>query len=430
MMDFVFSFLWLAFDLFSVTLFFDSFFPRRIHRVCAFFICGLFAVFGKIALMLSPQSVAPFMAIAVFALLQHYMHQAPGMSPIFFAVIFYSITCTIDNLVFTGFLALNAWSYADLETHVFVYCALGTFVHGFSMLLCLILKKSRDIKNVKSANWSWYSIPTVISALCILVEFYLNVSFQQARIDAASLAVCAAFIAIFDIASLLLVSWIERNAQLRQETLTLHAQIKAQSEGIQALSQANSAQRKLTHDFNAHLATLESFLKDGQYEQAKEYIHRLHAEQTERIFLVNTHHAVMDAILNQKANVAKQHDIDIQFSVNDLSSLRINAVDLTVVIGNLMDNAIEASEKLPVAERKIRVKAILEDDFFFSISNRSEFVQVLDNSVVTTKTDTLLHGYGLRNVRMTLKKYTAYFGIDYQDGWFLAYAELPNTRLV
>ncbi|WP_058965476.1 sensor histidine kinase [Allofournierella massiliensis] len=209
----------------------------------------------------------------------------------------------------------------------------------------------------------------------------------------------------------------------------LHAQIKVQSEGIEALSLSNTAQRKLTHDFRAHLEMLDSLLENKSFQEAANYITQLRAEQTERILLVNTHNSAMDAILNQKALIAKKHNIDVQFTVNDLSPLLIDAVDLTVIISNLMDNAIEACEKLPIQERQIHVKALLEDAFFFSIRNRSETVQVCDNMVITTKPNTLLHGYGLQNVRSTLNKYDSYFGLDYQNGWFLAYAEIQNTPL-
>ena len=100
------------------------------------------------------------------------------------------------------------------------------------------------------------------------------------------------------------------------------------------------------------------------------YIHSLQSKQNERILLVNTHHAALDALLNQKALVAKNRKIDIQFSVNDLSPIKIDMVDLTVVISNTLDNAIEACEKLPETDRQIYVQALLEEDELFYGSNR------------------------------------------------------------
>lgn len=421
--------LWLSIDLLYSHLFFDSFFPKRSHSFRRFLLFPIFTIAGTILLTFSPSTYTPIVSILIFALINSFLHITSKAYSVFFSIIVYSIGCTIDNLVFTSFLAFSGWHYSTLQSHFIVYLLLGMLSHGLPLIFCFAFHRSRKLKCTETTNWNWYSIPTVLSFVCIMMEFYLNSCFQHDQIECVPLSVCAAFITIVNIASLLLVSWIERTSHFREESLLLHAQIKAQSEGIEALSLSNSAQRKLTHDFRAHLETLDSLLENQSFQEAADYITRLRAEQTERILLVNTHNSAMDAILNQKALIAKKHDIDVQFAVNDLSPLLIDAVDLTVIISNLMDNAIEACEKLPIHERQIHVKALLEDAFFFSIRNRSEPVQVCDNMVITTKPNTLLHGYGLQNVRSTLNKYDSYFGIDYQNGWFLAYAEIQNTPL-
>lgn len=184
----------------------------------------------------------------------------------------------------------------------------------------------------------------------------------------------------------------------------------------------------MTHDFRAHLEVLSALLHQNETQKARDYIQKLHDEQNERIFYVNTHHAAIDAILNQKTKVAQNHGIDVQFQVNDLSGLQVNPVDITVVISNLMDNAIEACDQLEIENRQIHIKAVLEDEFFFSIRNTSLPVTVQNNSVATTKKDTLLHGYGLQNVKTILSRYDSLFGIDYKDGWFLAYLEIAEPR--
>lgn len=429
MNTFLFTSLWLSIDLIYSHLFFDSFFPKRSHSFQRLLLFPLFVFAGTILLIFSPSTITPVVTILLFSLANWFLHTTSKVHLIFFSIIVYSIGCTIDNLVFTSFLAFSGWHYTTLQSSFPAYIFLSIFSHGLPLLFCFILNRLRKRKHFETSNWNWYFIPAVLSFMCILMELYLNNSFQHSQIDPFPLSVCATFIAVFNIASLLLVSWIEQTSHYREETLLLHAQIKAQSEGIEALSLSNSAQRKLTHDFRAHLETLDSLLENQSFQEAADYITRLRAEQTERILLVNTHNSAMDAILNQKALIAKKHDIDVQFAVNDLSPLLIDAVDLTVIISNLMDNAIEACEKLPIHERQIHVKALLEDAFFFSIRNRSEPVQVRDNMVITTKPNTLLHGYGLQNVRSTLNKYDSYFGIDYQNGWFLAYAEIQNTPL-
>lgn len=429
MNTFLFTSLWLSIDLIYSHLFFDSFFPKRSHRFQRLLLFPLFVIAGTILLIFSPSTLTPIVAIFLFSLANWFLYTTSKVHLIFFSIIVYSIGCTIDNLVFTSFLAFSGWHYTTLQSSFPSYIFLSIFSHGLPLLFCFILNQLRKRKYIETSNWNWCFIPAVLSFVCIIMEFYLNSCFRYEQIESVPLSVCAAFITMVNIASLFLVSWVERTSHLREESLFLHAQIKAQSEGIEALSLSNTAQRKLTHDFRAHLETLDSLLENQSFQEAADYITKLRAEQTERILLVNTQNSAMDAILNQKSLIAKKHDIDIQFAVNDLSPLLIDAVDLTVIISNLMDNAIEACGKLPIHERQIHVKALLDDAFFFSIRNRSEPVHVCNNMVITTKPNTLLHGYGLQNVRSTLNKYDSYFGIDYQNGWFLAYAEIQNTPL-
>ena len=106
-------------------------------------------------------------------------------------------------------------------------------------------------------------------------------------------------------------------------------------------------------------------------------------------------------------------------------------VDLTVILGNLFDNAIEACEKLPEQERQIRVQVLLEEgELFLSVQNRSLTVALQPGQLPpSTKENPTLHGYGLENVRTILKKYKALYTMEYYDGWFRFATQLPNTAL-
>ena len=99
--------------------------------------------------------------------------------------------------------------------------------------------------------------------------------------------------------------------------------------------------------------------------------------------------------------------------MNDLSEIKASPVDLTIIIGNLLDNAIEACEKLPADHRWITVKVIRDANasptsIFLSIENSSLPVAIVNDHIATTKQEPELHGFGLRNVMETLHKYDAF----------------------
>lgn len=157
------------------------------------------------------------------------------------------------------------------------------------------------------------------------------------------------------------------------------------------------------------------------------YVSHLKEKQTERILLARTHNSTMDALLNQKGYAARKYKIDIRFSVNNLSGIVMDSMDMTVVMNNLLDNAIEACQKIPQEMRNIYVQLILEDSLFLSVRNSSLPVVIVDNTIATTKIPAELHGYGLQNVKTVLEKYDAFFTMQYENGYFSFAAEIPNT---
>ena len=175
-------------------------------------------------------------------------------------------------------------------------------------------------------------------------------------------------------------------------------------------------------------------LAQGKVEDASKYLEQLKIQQTERILLVNSHHPTIDAILNQAGYEAQSNDIDIQFVLNDLSKVGIPVVDLTVVMSNLLDNAIEGCQRLPADQkRRILVKAIYTEaqpnSLFFSVMNSSLPLTIVGDHLPSTKHPPELHGYGLPNVLSILKSYNAEYVMTCEDGHFLFAVEWPDVAL-
>ena len=345
-------------------------------------------------------------------------------------IIYYATICCIDNLCSTFVFWLSGVSTAiDLSNHVLP----SIFIYIIAIAIFFLHKRIRKCKAITSTSWQWYTVPALLSIVSILLIFFFGDCFQKNQMAALPLFVCACFITFLQTAAMFLVSWMEQNAHFREESLSLRTRAQAQQESIEALSAAYAQQRKLTHDFQAHLDTLAGLLAQELPDTSalKKYVQDLRASQTDRILLVNTHHAALDALLNQKALVAKKRKIDIQFSVNDLSGVKINTVDLTILISNTLDNAIEACVKLPEDDRQIFVKVLLEEDMlFYSVRNRSLPVDVPPGQMpATTKEPVSLHGYGLQNVKTTLDKHHSLYAIHYADGWFGFATDLPNSYI-
>ena len=111
--------------------------------------------------------------------------------------------------------------------------------------------------------------------------------------------------------------------------------------------------------------------------------------------MVNTNHAVVNVVLNQKYQSALEKNITMILSVNDLSGLTMGEEDLVTLLVNLLDNAVEACEKLE-ERRIIRFKMVLEDgELILSVSNPVAEPVIIDGKkIATTKKDGRNHGIG------------------------------------
>ena len=165
---------------------------------------------------------------------------------------------------------------------------------------------------------------------------------------------------------------------------------------------------------------------EKQIKDAQDYMATLQEQQTDRILIANTRNSTIDALLNQKAQVAKKNNIDIRFKVNDLSGIQVAPIDLVIIIGNLLDNAIEACVKLPAGEREIYAQLLLEDTLFLSFRNTSPPVEIVNSYIATTKKPPDLHGFGLQNVKTALGKYDSFYDMAYEDGYFSFTIEMEN----
>ena len=434
MSEFFRNYLWTGMDYIAAVFLFDAFSERKRKNAVHWSIVTTFVFLTATFLNTSYLFMASFwqlpFVVGMFYFLHRLLYGGNKIFSFYNALIFFAMPCCVYNLMFTfSFLLAKINVYATHNVGLSL-----TFLEHYAIgTVCYFQKTQRKHRHTQTANWIWYSVPAALSAVSVLLIFFFRVCFQKEKISSLPLFVCSSFIICMQIAALLLVSRMEQNAHFREETIALQTKSNAQQESIEALSAAYAQQRKLSHDFRAHLDTLAAMLSQENCDvgMIRTYLHGLQTEQTKRLLLVNTHHTALDALLNQKALMAKNRGIDIQFRVNDLSAVTINLVDLTVIISNTLDNAIEACEKLPAADRQIYVQLLLEDgELFYGVRNRTLPVDLLpDRLPATTKEDPSYHGYGLQNVQTTLKKYHSVYALNYENGWFEFSTDFLNTSI-
>ncbi len=207
------------------------------------------------------------------------------------------------------------------------------------------------------------------------------------------------------------------------ESLLLRQHMEMQQESMAALEQNYRLQRKSTHEFEHHLQVLRDLLERGEAETAHSYLTQLKRNRSIQVMAVSSNHPIVDAILNQKHQAARENEIKMQIQVSDLSAVQIPSDVLVVVLTNLLDNAIEACRRID-GYREIFCTLVYDDGLYISIRNTSLPVSVVEGKIPTSKQNSLSHGYGLMSVSYMLDQLGAEYRFGYEEGWFHFSAEI------
>lgn len=180
------------------------------------------------------------------------------------------------------------------------------------------------------------------------------------------------------------------------------------------------------HDYHNHLQSLKAYLKADQLSEAMDYLDRLETDLEDVDQLIKTGNVSVDAILNAKLSLAVQNGVEVDFKAAVPKKLAVTDIDLCVLLGNLIDNAVEACAKLPEGQKKyLRLYiGIFKAQLYISVTNATaELVRKLDEAYVTNKRGS--HGHGLKRINLIVEKYSGYINRKNEPGVFVTEVLLP-----
>ena len=165
-------------------------------------------------------------------------------------------------------------------------------------------------------------------------------------------------------------------------------------------------------------------LAEGNYDKLNSYLDGLTDDLNTVDTVIKTGNVMADAILNSKLSVAEKLNIALNVKAYIPSVLPLSDVELCAVMGNLLDNAVEACAKLPESERFMRIYiGTLKNQFYLSVQNAAGEVKKSVGEYQSTKSGE--HGYGIFRIDRVAKKYGGYVNRQNEEGVFATEIMLP-----
>ena len=176
--------------------------------------------------------------------------------------------------------------------------------------------------------------------------------------------------------------------------------------------------RRLRHDFRQHLHVIAGLTEAGQLEELKSYLHQYESELSEQRSALCANAAV-DALAGHYDNEAKQQATPIEWKLELPRQLPLPEADLCTVLGNLLENALHASQRLPPEQRQVRVMARMLSPAMLGIVVENNYDGVLKKQsgiLHSTKHEGV--GVGLVSIETAVHKYSGSLNIETQNHVF------------
>ena len=181
------------------------------------------------------------------------------------------------------------------------------------------------------------------------------------------------------------------------------------------------------HDYRNHIQVMKAYAANGDLDAISKYLDELDTDLATVDTVIKTGNAMADAILNSKISLAQSKHITVRADAHIPVKLKTSELDLCVIIGNLFDNAIEASLALPEEERMIRVYMDMKNtQLYISFTNLTAVKKQkkIGGRYRTTKGEG--HGFGLVRIDNIVERLDGYISRNSEDGAFTTEILLPQ----
>lgn len=294
------------------------------------------------------------------------------------------------------------------------------------IMVLLFERIFNSIKDDILLPWYFFAIDIAVPAITI---FFIIILFEQENLDITvytfALLLCLALnFIVFYLYDIMSKELKERlNAGLaKREIVYFHNQAKTIQENSEEL-------RRFRHDVKNHLGTIENMVREGKTDYALEYLSKLSNSLKSTTNYSDSGNVPIDCILNYKFAQAYDKGISVITNIAVPPNLEYDYDDVITIIGNLIDNAVEACNKL---DKNKYIRFTMKYDkgaLFITILNSFDGkVHKNYNGYQSTKLDSSVHGIGLRSVKMTVEKYDGELFIQNNNKEFLAEVLLPMCK--
>lgn len=357
-----------------------------------------------------------------------------------FAVFSFQILTFISEILFTIIVKLIDSTFLADSNQIIV----SILMNGGSKIILLLLVLLVSLKLKKSAfhsiEYNLLLFTTPIVSMAIFIIMVIEVSPEKINVPVYTSVVFG--LLILNIINCILIDRTYQNVTVQNENKYLLRRLRFQKEKYTQLNESYKQSRRIIHDIKKHYFVIKEYASRDMNEKITEYLESAINSLESTYIKYNTGNLVIDSMLTNYENIASNSGVEFSAKVNvDYNMIPVKEYDLSIIIGNLLDNAINATclnqsknQAHPAADRYIKVLLSTENKRFYITCENSVSKPDQDSGSAADNSD---HGYGLINVDDMVSKYYGFMSVSSDGPWVVniiipiisdPYHKLPKRR--
>lgn len=342
----------------------------------------------------------------------------------------YGISAAVGFLV-SSFSGVSMFDLMSVSSVYRVFCVL--LVNILYTLFLYIILRFRDYKFdvLKWTDWVAFIVIPIVSIIILTLTYTISLETNLTREHSLYLGLVSIGIIIVAILIWIMLIKISKDSEFKLQYMLLQQQYKYQNENIMQANKSMKNIAALRHDMKNKLLCIGELIKSGQTDKALEMCGACSVEvkQSTGTF-INTRNIMLNSIVNVKLSQANENFIDCKVVVTE-SFEDVADTDLCIILGNILDNALEAVSKLPENNRKIAISLQREGGYRYIVVKNSIGESILKKNpkLISTKSDKSVHGIGIKSVEQTVKKYKGEIQYNEKGNIFSVYIIFPIPNL-
>ncbi|MGL4344893.1 MAG: sensor histidine kinase [Cellulosilyticaceae bacterium] len=291
-----------------------------------------------------------------------------------------------------------------------------------SIVLVVTKTIGRDNPEKKKVSWGYWVI-ILLSNISVMIIVFGIMSFEGEElignnIHSVTMTAIVGFI-ILNLFHFFIYKGLEKECQKDNEYSLIKHVNEGQFKYMMQNEKSFGIVRKVRHDLNNQMIGLDYLLETQKIEEARNYIQRISQtlDQVEVKYI--TGYPVVDTIINQKEALCKLYGINLKCKIGKIAPMPgiWSTQDICVVLGNALDNAIEAAREVAEGSRQIRLEMYTKKSYLVCKITNTCLMNEKQKKLRTSK-DKRWHGIGLRSIRETVANYEGDVYIETVDGQF------------